>query len=422
MKMALKINLLCWPIAFFFIFFVCKLSSVGYQQYPEQFNQNPYTQNQQFFDQSENYNQSYLENQIINQQNSSNSWYPLATFVNQFGKVISQEESGISFVSISSGGSNSGFGNVWAVGEPTDNQDDNNWKIYQLTKYGWKYMLDGKDVSAASDGTVVAIDNNNNVLKFTKKGWMKIPGISLSRVSVGNKNLIWGILEDNKGTYKIFWYKNGIWEPVKNYEGRDSKGFTELRVNSYGTVFAIDEIGKVFYRNQERLKDFNKNQKNHLKLKQKQIQKIQRIQSNLHQLRSIPNKNKKIKKTIRKLKKELKKTKKLAGSLSQQDRLAQKIQSLRQYIKRLKMNPYKTKRQKRMLKKLRKKIKRLNKNFKKENKKKSNKKKKKIKPLRKRIRELKKQINNAKENEKQKLKNKLNKLRKKLRKIQGKRN
>ena len=135
--------------------------------------------------------------------------------------------------------------NVWATG------DDK--RIYRLTDQGWVPEATGVYVAAAGDGTVVAINEGNELFKRIGEGqWELIPDIKLSQVSVGNANMMWGVFKkgDKSEAYE---FDDGKWEKVKNVKGEDAAGFIQFSVDQDGIALALDDKNNMYRRDIERV-------------------------------------------------------------------------------------------------------------------------------------------------------------------------
>jgi hypothetical protein len=226
---------------------------------------------------------------------------------------IGNEE--VPFFSVSVGKSKKKKGKgsqVWAIGGVKDSQtNEHKKKVFRLTnKKGWIPEIDGELVSASSDGTVVAVDDNKYLFKRTgKKRWEKIPDLSLSHISVANKNTMWGVLQD-EDSHKAFKFIDGSWSPVMDYMGDHAEGFTKFTVNLLGTVWAINEDGKLFAQNSQRLQDLKEIQEKKdlgKELSKKRKSKIKRLKKRIKKLERKKNKSKKEKRRLKRFKKRVKK-------------------------------------------------------------------------------------------------------------------
>lgn len=116
---------------------------------------------------------------------------------------------------------------------------------YDESRCTWKKMSerlsDGTlllfyDVSVASDGTLVALDENGRVVQYNRvhKTWNLIEptsGLRFNRVAVGNKNSVWALDKDSKNIYQL---------TSDGWQERATGGGMSLDVAADGTVVAIN--------------------------------------------------------------------------------------------------------------------------------------------------------------------------------------
>lgn len=127
---------------------------------------------------------------------------------------------------------------VWAVGEDK--------KIYRLGAKGWIAESAGIAVGVGHDGTVIGINESNDVFKRIKAGkWEQIPNLKLSHISVGSDKIMWGIFKNND-TYEVYKLAATTWEPVQDPQTKEPQQFVQLSVNAQGTVLALDKNNKPF--------------------------------------------------------------------------------------------------------------------------------------------------------------------------------
>lgn len=129
--------------------------------------------------------------------------------------------------------------NIWAVDLDTKN-------ILQHSATGWIVRGNGIGiyVAAGVDGTVVALDEKGKASKYFGKDksgkdkWTAMGTQSLDRVSVGDKNNIWGV-DDGR----LFQYGGTAWKAVMAADGKACSGIDEIAVNAVGTIFILDMDG-----------------------------------------------------------------------------------------------------------------------------------------------------------------------------------
>lgn len=127
---------------------------------------------------------------------------------------------------------------IWAVDEKAK-------ALYQYDfKRGWvkDQRQAGVYVAAGVDGTVVCIDAEDNAFMYDFPKWKAMPAVKLERVSVGNKDHIWGIDKNRQ----LLQYINNNWQPVMGKLRQPTRGFKEIAVNAAGAVVALDTEGNVW--------------------------------------------------------------------------------------------------------------------------------------------------------------------------------
>lgn len=141
--------------------------------------------------------------------------------------------------------------NIWCVAN--DGKKD---AVYQLRSKGLVHSFDGVYVSAGK-GIVTAINDKHEVFELkggTGDAWEKVEGLKLSKVSRPSPNEAWGLLETGKGAFAVFMYDEDSkkWVKVKNIQGQDAKGITDLSVNAEGIVLALTDKNELLMRDLDR--------------------------------------------------------------------------------------------------------------------------------------------------------------------------
>jgi len=148
------------------------------------------------------------------------------------------------FDSVSVGNKN----NIWATEAKTNN-------LYQLVKGVWTlYPSSSKCIAVAAglDGTVLAINIDDNVYEFDEKkqDWDPVyytdatgakQKLQLTQIAVGKKDIAWGI--NANGGNNDLWFLNKTtnnWERATDSNGNHAHGFVTISCNAAGTVIAAE--------------------------------------------------------------------------------------------------------------------------------------------------------------------------------------
>jgi len=183
---------------------------------------------------------------------SSGKAYMLNTSKNYWEEIPASNSHRLKFGKISVGSAN----NIWTIEKATNN-------IYQLlfnkeSKIGglkinsneWVLKsINGLDVAAGIDGTVIAISTQNKVYQLVNNTWKEIPGLQLTNAAVGSKDLMWATFDH--GTVHELWklvpdVTTPTWQKVLGANGQPSQNIVSISVNASGTVFATDTIGTIY--------------------------------------------------------------------------------------------------------------------------------------------------------------------------------
>lgn len=135
---------------------------------------------------------------------------------------------------------------VWAVGE--------NNKVYKLTAKGWTEKVAGVDVAATEDGTILLVNDKDELLMLNKKGgWDVAQNIKAKTVAAGNKDAVWVSYQG-----QIFHFDDAKWEKVKNMLGQDATGLTFFTINAEEVVYALDDKNSIYRRDLDRVEQVQK--------------------------------------------------------------------------------------------------------------------------------------------------------------------
>jgi hypothetical protein len=95
-----------------------------------------------------------------------------------------------------------------------------------------------KQVSVGSDGTVMALDQTNNIYSYANAAWQQVAG-SLTQLSVGSATNACGV----NGLNAIYEWNGTAWSTMPNTPKASVK---QVSTGADGTVYAVDTAGNVY--------------------------------------------------------------------------------------------------------------------------------------------------------------------------------
>jgi len=183
---------------------------------------------------------------------SAGKAFMLNTSKNYWEEIPASNAKRLKFGKISVGNAQ----NFWAIEKATNN-------IYQLlfnkeinvgglTIKSNEWIIksvNGLDVAAGIDGTVIALNTQNKVYQLVNNTWKEFPGVLLTHVAVASKDIIWATFD--RGPVHEIWkfmpdVKTPTWQKVKGANEQDAEGFVHIAINAGGTIFATDDIGTIY--------------------------------------------------------------------------------------------------------------------------------------------------------------------------------
>jgi hypothetical protein len=134
---------------------------------------------------------------------------------------------------------------VWALDDAgiVCRLEDETWTPYSKDE---KYQ----GLAVGHDGKVIALDSNGKIQTYVNGQWQPIPSPRLTKISVANKDLFWGIGDDN-GSSVVWKFEKVGWLKLRDRNKQYATGLSDISVNPAGTVFALDRQGRIYANGEE---------------------------------------------------------------------------------------------------------------------------------------------------------------------------
>jgi hypothetical protein len=126
---------------------------------------------------------------------------------------------------------------IWAV-------DEDNDTIYEYGKDGWEKRDRGNYVAAGVDGTVMALNVNNELFEYKDGGWVFVPDVKFSSITVGSKDHVYGTFEGQLWTRDA----DGKWIQLKDKDDKPVDNIDEISVNAAGSVMVTDFDDDIYHK------------------------------------------------------------------------------------------------------------------------------------------------------------------------------
>jgi|GEM_PF-5504655 hypothetical protein len=189
----------------------------------------------------------------------TSGWKPVAPKKSEkFGSWTLVDSGDVKIDKISVGDVN----NVWGV--------DANKNICQLSSKGWEKKTTGIDVSVASDGTVVVVNEKNEPVLLNKEGKWDVMsgGAKLTSIAVADNDTMWGLFVKGD-TSEVYNFDGKTWSQVKSAKGDTLVKLIKLAANAEQVVMGLNSGGQMFRCNSDRIQLVEKTKEIRAELKAK---------------------------------------------------------------------------------------------------------------------------------------------------------